>query len=842
MNKNDKTKKEKFCQNNIENTSNTTPKIQNINTNNTISQHSRLSIHKKEETEPPINNINKPKELRELDTLTHLKHNIIYYEKNCSDPITEYSYYCFTCKKSICYKCGLGEHKDHILIQRNNCLNYDHTFFNEISKVIENSLLTENNKSDIKNKISNSINEIKNSLDNLKNHKFKIIDGIFNKLKNNILELQNNYLKTKKTIEDYYSINKEFFNVKVEKANNGININNLNKNGIFQNIDISYNDNSTNNKNNYINTSSNEILIKNKDIENTVFLLNFDLMNFCDNKNIEILNFTNDIKNKISLYLEEIDKRTILIQKYILQTFDIPLDIDKLEDFYKEVNSRAIKFSEHINQFKETICEIVKKTSNLEKIKDLINILESKNNKGKNQIFEQKFFKTSNIKTENNEKMKIRQNSKNKKLKRGVSGDFKKIKNIVKIETDTDTCINNLKTNLFKEETSKNKKNSISPFKIEGKLFNNSKKKKIYKTNSFYEPNKNNIKPLNPKEIILNQRILQKFFSYATHSFYSKNYFRPKTKENIEKINEKENNKNISVLKNIKNKGESLIKTVSYLANYTQRYNKLKEQAKPIIGTNQIQLYDLNTKKIIKKILKLTKEDHGYTQFPEGCRHILLKNNLYITGGTDMYGVPINIVLLYNVQNNTITKINNLIDNHSYHTLEYLEKYDCIILIGGENSSSCEIMDMDLNKWFKLPSLNYPRANLNIFFNFITNDLFALFGINGDISNNKMKYSDIIEVIEMNDITKGWAKVDYYKGSGFNLKSKYCMTLPFTKDKLLIYGVENMRNENKNLFALFDMNKNECIKVDKITLEQIKLEEKKIRLFDLALNKMNFDN
>ena len=93
----------------------------------------------------------------------------------------------------------------------------------------------------------------------------------------------------------------------------------------------------------------------------------------------------------------------------------------------------------------------------------------------------------------------------------------------------------------------------------------------------------------------------------------------------------------------------------------------------------------------------------------------------------------------------------------------------------------------------------------------------------------------------MNNISNGWARVDYYKRSGLNLKYNYCMTLPFNKDMLLIYGAENMRSVNKNLFALFDMHKNECIKVDKNTLEQIKIEEKKTKLVDIALNKMNFD-
>ena len=847
MNKNDKPKKEKEKSNqktNINNTLNATPKIQTINANNN-NQFSKQISQKKEENEPTTNKINKPIDLNELDALIHFEKNIKNYENNCQDPITESSYYCFTCKQSICNKCGLDYHKEHILIQRKNCLDYDKSFFNEISKVIEDSLLLEDKKNNIKNKISNSINELKNSLDNLKIIKFKEIDNIFIKLKMNLLELKNNFLKTKKNIEDYYSTNKDFFNIYFEKSNNN-NIN-LNK-GTASNIDISYNDNFKNINN------TNDLILKNKDIENTIFILNFDLMNLCDNQNLKILDCINNIKNKINLHLDEIDKRTSLIQNNILHYLDIPLEIGITEEFYKDINSRISKYSDYFNQFKEAVYEIIKKTSNLDKIKDLINILESKNNKGKKQIFEQDFFENQNpYICKNNENIKIRQNSKNKKLKRGISGDFKIIgrsshKKSVKIDKDNNNNIsfNNLKANLLKRDLSKNKKNSISPFKTLGNKPKNGKK--MQKSISFYNPaDKNNYKSLNTKEIILNQRILQKFFAYTLYSFYSKYYGLKRLKENSKKLNGKNNN-NLNYNKNLfdskfsKNENDLIIKTVSYLANYTQRYNKLKEQAKPIIGTNQIQLCDLITKKIIKKSVNLTKEEHGYALFPEGCRHILLKNNLFITGGTNMYGMPINIVLLYNIQNNTISKINNLEDNHSYHTLEYIEKYDCIILIGGQNCSVCEIMDMDLKKWHKLPELNYPRANVNIFFNFITNDLFAIFGINGDITNKQMKYSDIIEVIEMDNISNGWAKVDYYKGSGFNLKNNYCMTLPFTKDKLLIYGAENMRSENKNLFALFDLNKNECIKVDKYTLEQIKIEEKKIRLFDLALNKMNFDN
>ena len=144
-------------------------------------------------------------------------------------------------------------------------------------------------------------------------------------------------------------------------------------------------------------------------------------------------------------------------------------------------------------------------------------------------------------------------------------------------------------------------------------------------------------------------------------------------------------------------------------------------------------------------------------------------------------------------------------------------------MVGGENSSSCEIMDLDSKKWTKLPSLNYPRANANIYYNTITSDLFVLFGMEGEMTE-KTKNTDVIEVLELN--------------VGLDLKNNYCITLPFTRDKLLVYGGSSARSIEKRMFAIFDMIKNECIKVDSETMDLIKLEENKIRAFDNAIEKM----
>ena len=396
-------------------------------------------------------------------------------------------------------------------------------------------------------------------------------------------------------------------------------------------------------------------------------------------------------------------------------------------------------------------------------------------------------------------------------------------------------------------------------------------------SNRTLSPNKFNV-----EDVILDNRIIQRFFAYSINDYYKQNILEDKpdsnsnkteenqnqnnknkkksnkqsnnssnskTKENInmKKYNTNKNNlnkKNLFANNNYrKNNTEEMdsnqynIKSVAYLANYQNRYNSLKERAKPIIGTNQIQLFDMMTKKIIKKVTSLNKNDHGYSTFPDGCRHILIDNILYITGGNNNCG---NIVLSYEISSNKLTRLSNFIYEHYFHTLDYVDNFDCIICVGGENSSFCEIMDINEKKWKKLPQLNYPRANCNIYYNNITEQIYVLFGLKGNLWDKNSKNSDKIEVLNLNNIDKGWINIEYYKSIGLDLKVNFCKTMPFTKDKLIIFGGNNIRSfEEQNFYALFDMNKNEIIKVDKQSMELIKLEKKKMRLADLALTKIN---
>ena len=789
--------------------------------NSEIKNQNNIEVNKSEANMEDFSKtkINKPYELREFDAMSHFNENIINYNKNCKNIITESSYYCFTCKHSVCEECGVLDHKDHLLIQRESCINYDTTFFNEISKVIDDSFLIQNKKEIFKNNIIASIEELQKELDNLKNEKIKEIDIVFEEIEKNLKTLKNNFCEAKLSIEDYYNRNKLFFNITTIHSNSS---------DIKKEHEEKMNDKIETNSNLY---EDDDKIIQNIDLENTIFLMNFELMNLCDNKNLQVLDSINKMKYDIDFLINNIQQKSNNILKEIKNNFNIKQYLVKFDDYYLDVKIRTKKYNEFINNFKSLLSKLITRNGNLDKLKDFVGIYDSKYKKGKDKFYNQYYFK-------NYYNMNFTQNKNNnyspKRNSLNSNNSFKKPKNMrsspkvlmndklnrsLKQNKRFLTYNNNLFVNKNDNCRVKRKQSYITNYKSINSSYKNSKNNKSKEsfnknklTNSFIKINSLSLE--NYDNIILNQRIIQRFFAYSILKVFSKFF-------------NNEFNNNYKFEKN----------SVSFLSNYTKRFNKLKEIAKPIIGTNLIYYFDSNTNQIFKIPINLSKIEHGYTVFPFGCRHILINNILYIIGGADNVGNPINIVLSYDLIKNILEKLPNLNDEHAYHIVEYLENFDSIILIGGEKSSSCEIMDLDNRQWKRLPYLNYPRANVNIYYNSITYELYALFGMEGEITA-KNKNSDIIEILKLNDILSGWKKIDYYRSSGLNIKSNFCMTLPFTRDKLLIYGCSDARFVDKKLFALFNMNKNECIKVDKDVLDFIKLEEKRIEFFDFELSKI----
>ena len=872
--------------------------------------------------------LNKPKELLEFDGAAHFKENISRTDKNSIWPITDKSYYCIHCQHSLCPKYTKNkEQTEHIIIKKSKCLFYDTNFFAPLENNINEALTYHQQKADIKECLTNTINTLKDELDKLKEKKFQEIDDFFEETNKYLSDVKNQYLKVRQSIEEYYKVNKKFFNIEINKDINEDMMNNSEKKEKDSNTE-------TNNFQNDIDFDDINMGTSNRDIENAVFLLNFEMMNLCETKNLEIMNKLKNLKNQVISFKVNFKNELTTDIDIISKFFPLDTKVEQIEDNYWDILERNKKYSEMIHQFRETIRDIYHRTGNLEKLKDLIDILDSKLKKNNKLIFEQNFFKENNNtnepfnsksrgpaspRTERGFRKKVpsRTNSKTKLYShRGNSANklkksYNEAKSIMKNNYGVLTLSSDINLMSLQKNKNGNQKTETGPGSPQ-RTTGNLEHKKTTPISTFQKIlSFNNV---NTDDIILDQRVIERFFAYSISELFSKHFvqldpnnesnFTFQNKDNIylkqnktlinkllnslndsqnkkmlkvyksnnnsmnKKLNNRGNNKNNNILNNLKNSvgngnnnmynninnisnnfgnigGEKFdlnqynAKSVSYLANYTNRYNSLKEIAKPVTGTNQIQIFSPNNKKIIRKSTNLNREEHGYNLFPEGCRHILVDDNLYIIGGTNHVRFPISIVLVYHLPTGELKRLPDLNTTHSYHTVEYLENYDSIICIGGENSSSCEIMNLENKKWYKLPNLSIPRANCNIYFNNVTNELFVLFGICGIMSERSHNYSDSIEVLVLNDISQGWLRVDYYKTPGLNLKVNYCMTIPFTRNQLLIYGGSNMRTFRQNIYALFHMLKSECNKVDTQTMELIKLEEKKSRLVDLALTKLN---
>ena len=471
-------------------------------------------------------------ELKYFDAVSHFKENIIHFNKNCSEPIKDYSYYCFTCKHSVCNECGAFDHKEHLLIQRKSCLNYDNSFFNDISKVIEDGISLDRKKAQIKKDIKNSISLLKNELDNIEKNKLKEIDTFFDELKQNYINLKKNFSNTKACIENYYKINQKFFNLNIKSNNEQGNSEN-NEVDLANSIKKKKSGLTNFNTIERYNYLKNNEISDNKDLDNTIFLMNFELMNLCDNKNLQILDLSNQINTRIKNISNLIDQTT----NYILEEFKTNYlnfkensIVTKFDDFYWDIKIRCDKFNENISRFKETISDIYKRNHSFDKLKDLLSFFDSKNKKGKDVLFNQQYFiKQNNDLTSINPDMgklmsqklnkslrKIRSTSKNK-----FNGQYSNTASTFKTRDNAnskDKVILRNNQNGIDKYTKYGYKTMNSDSKIDLKTINNNIN--LDSLNTLNNEGLNKI--LKKEDVILNQRVIQRYIAYFVMEFYIK--------------------------------------------------------------------------------------------------------------------------------------------------------------------------------------------------------------------------------------------------------------------------------------------------------------------------------
>lgn len=312
-------------------------------------------------------------------------------------------------------------------------------------------------------------------------------------------------------------------------------------------------------------------------------------------------------------------------------------------------------------------------------------------------------------------------------------------------------------------------------------------------------------KQMNPDDITLSTKNIQKFFAYVLIDNYNANFSRKGFR------------------------GSFAIGNRIY-GKFQERNQALKEKAKPIPGTNKIMVYNEMTKTSQMVKVNLIKDIHGYELFPQGARHICIGNKtLFITGGVDLFGKPTNICLTYDLDTNELTRIKDSIFYHCYHSLEMIENYDCFVMIGGEKCRACEMYDLQKDDWVALPELNFARANTSVYFNEKTNTLYSLFGMLGPMYKNKVS-SDLIETLDFENLSFGWKRLDYYKKSMIDLYSHYASAFPFTLEKLIIRGTKNNRTNN-NFYAIFDMEKYEMYFASEKIVNEIQKEEAQLKSY-----------
>ena len=725
-------------------------------------------------------------ELRKIDVYQHLRRNILDPKINCKETLSDEIYYCITCKASTCEKCSLVKHKDHKIVPKTFFYSYSENFFDEALNVLKDSYKINDDKNSYILLVEAQAVELHHKIDEIKNKKIKEIEDLFKKVNKCIKELEDNTNEVKTTMSNFYKNNKVFFNV-----------------------------------------------YKNNDFDNSIFLLYYELNYLGFIKNKEMIKRIEKLKDDFVKYKESIENH----KKQTIQTMQDFLGLAEpqtnLDDLYWDVKFRLKTYNEHIEKLKQNIYDIMKQSGSINDLKEVVNILDSKNKKGIQYIFNQDYFTKNQSNMNSNSNSNSNKNTSSNKdfsspnynLKNNKTIDAKKLnKNYKQFSINKKLILSGKKSPYDKSERTHNyfstTTHSKKNFSSNSNLQKSSLKNFSGKSNSFLsfqsmEQNKialNNLGIHSYKDITLDDKVKKKYFTYSYIDLYNRLFSQQPRK--------------------------SFDSNARIFVDYNNRNNLLKEYVKPIVGTNEIMVYDSIQDKSIRVKVNLNKELHGYEKFPSGCRHLYIEGKLYICGGVDPVSCPINTALVYQPSNNTLTRIDNMINPHSYHSMEYLDNYDCFVVVGGENNVWVELFDIFTQKWSKLPNLNIPRANINIYFDEFTSELYALFGALGNYSEKKNVYSEAIEMLELNDISSGWCKIDYYKGSSFDIRQENLITLPFTSTKLLIYGGKSSR-ENENLFGIYLIDKMELVKADKDVIEKIKCEQKKIKMINNTYGKLN---
>ena len=309
-----------------------------------------------------------------LDVFQHLKLGVQNKDKNCiCDNSIDKKFYCIPCKISCCTKCTLEEHKMHLLIAKGD---FDmqpqqiQKSFQQLEDVLEKDELfksIEEKKKELISEVEKTYNKLNQMINDWKNYKINEINELLGELTDNLKNVNEKKKEAKNVLNNYSKKYKDF---------------------------LSLGD-------------------KNKDPNNTMFLINYDLLSIAylwsdtlskigktignDMKNYKQREqmkhkFITDGVHEILFNKEDEDFET---HEKIDQKF-LPLVKLKVEvkdfnaDKLKDIDKRISKFNKGVDSFKQAVINSVNKHGNYRDIEKENNIFEHRKVKGADNLFSQR--------------------------------------------------------------------------------------------------------------------------------------------------------------------------------------------------------------------------------------------------------------------------------------------------------------------------------------------------------------------------------------------------------------------------------------------------------------------
>ena len=309
-----------------------------------------------------------------LDIFQHLKLGVQNKDKNCKcDNSIDKKFYCIPCKISCCTKCTLEDHKMHLLVVKGDFDMEPKTIqksFQVSEDLLEKDELFRNleqKRQELIKEVEDTYNKLLKMINEWKAYKINEINELFGELIDNIQKINEKKKERKAVLNNYAKKYKDF---------------------------LSLGD-------------------KNKDQNNTMFLINYDLLNICyrwsdglDKTGKSIENDMDDYqkreKGKNKYICDEVHDLLFNRDDEDLETHEkidpkfLPLVKLKVElknfnaDQLKDIDKRISKFNKGVESFKQAVLNSVNKRGNYKDIEKENNIFEHRKVKGADNLFSQR--------------------------------------------------------------------------------------------------------------------------------------------------------------------------------------------------------------------------------------------------------------------------------------------------------------------------------------------------------------------------------------------------------------------------------------------------------------------